>query len=150
MKLYRGLSYINNNNILENKFLKEPRVPLHTNINIHNVADNWFYNKFGVRARSETIFCTTDLHQALRFGYVHKIVPIEDEGIRFIYSPNVIDLIDIQEDIEERSEGCYDEKEIVEWLESKYYCIEKSFKDIPSGFKGEIMLYCKKYEIKEL
>ena len=146
MILLRGLKCIIKHSICENTYLINPRKPVHTDSNIHDVADDWFYNKLGVRARSETIFCTADLNQALKFGHVHKIRPIEDEDIKFIYSPNVIDFIKIEEDIDN-----YDDQEkITEWLESKHYRIEKSIKDIPSGFKGEIMLYCKKYEIKEL
>lgn len=146
MRLFRGLTYIVGNYVCENTYLINPRKPVHTNINIHYVADNWFHNKFGVRARSETIFCTADLNQALKFGNVHEIKLTNSSENRFIYSLEVIDFIEIEEEIDN-----YDDKEeITEWLESKHYRMEKSVKDIPSEFKGEIMLYCKEYEIKEL
>lgn len=146
LRLFRGLPCIIKNSVCENTYLINHRKPLHTNINIHHVADNWFYNKLGVRARSETIFCTADLNQALRFGNAHEIKPINDMDTRFVYSLNVIDFIEIEEDINNYD----DEEEIIGWLESKYYRIGKSVGEIPSGFKGEIMLFCKKYEIKEL
>ena len=52
------------------------RRPLHTPPPLHLVADDWFFRTFGIRYRSNAVFCTTDREFAASFG---------DGNVRYIY-----------------------------------------------------------------
>jgi hypothetical protein len=84
--------------------IRKNRKPKDTPLIIHNFIDDLFYDKFGVKARSETMFCftynfynTMDLYRknVLSMSYYGKpyfIFPIGNYKI--IYNENIDDLYD--------------------------------------------------------
>jgi hypothetical protein len=146
VNLYRGFNQIITNGVLENPFLKKPREPIHTKLEVHLIADNWFNEKLNIRARSQCIFGTTDLHTAHKYalrseeGTLTQIVPIGNYTI--IYSEKVDDFND------HSGEFKHSYIEIRSWLDAQEYKSIKCIKELPFDFKGEVMLYCEKYEVK--
>ncbi|AXV65926.1 hypothetical protein D0907_11925 [Pseudoalteromonas lipolytica] len=146
VKLYRGFNKLIESKHLDNPFLVTPRTPIHTNYEVHCLADRWFEMNLGIKARSECIFCTPDIHTALRFseGYEHGCVAeITPEGnYQIVFSENVIDFNEYPEILEE------DPSKVQDWLSNQDYLSVKDVKDIPEGFMGEIMLYCASFGVK--
>lgn len=146
MELYRGFSDTVKSRLLENHYLKKPRKPKDSHIHVHNIADNWFYENFGVRARSQTIFCTPDIEQAKQYGKPYKISIPEFIDFKLIFSTHVYDFNEIEADIDDVN----NKEAILEWLESKSYYAITNLSDLPEEFSGEVMLCCEKYEASEI
>lgn len=148
MKLYRGTKTKKEDGTLKNRYLETPREPTDTNVEIHQLADSWFHNKFGIKARSQTIFVSTCQKQASIYsgehGVIFEVEPVGDYNL--IYSANVDDFLDHTFDGICGS----DAHEIIDWLENKSYCCVDSISSLPEDFKGEVMIYCKEYSVKAL
>ncbi|WP_407305210.1 hypothetical protein [Acinetobacter sp.] len=90
--LYRGMrSAVGEKAVVFSK--KTPRTdrkPRNTDIRLHKIMDDWFNEKFGVKARSEAVFCTGDFIDALSYGAAYAIFPIGD--FKFIWSEYINDL----------------------------------------------------------
>ncbi|OBU41670.1 hypothetical protein CTM76_17015 [Photobacterium phosphoreum] len=145
MLLYRGFSDPIVAGVLKNQYLKIPRKPKDSHTHVHNVADNWFKNKLGVKARSQAIFCTPDIEQAKEYGQPYKITVPQHLNYKLIYSIDVKDFIEIEADIND----LYDTEKILNWLESKSYVVVYSFSHLPENLDVEVMLFCEQYEILE-
>lgn len=146
MTLYRGITGDIAIGVVENTYLCTPRKPRNSAEFVHKIADEWFENKFGIRARSRTIFCTQDINQAKQYGKPYKISLPLDESYSLIFSTNVHDIMEMEGELRYFN----NKEEIINWLESKEYKIIYSLTDLPEKFNGEIMLYCKKYELNEI
>ncbi|AWX99452.1 hypothetical protein A8139_05155 [Marinomonas primoryensis] len=147
MKLYRGIGVDHQptEGILKNKYLKSPRRPLHSTHTLHSIADNWFQNKFGILARSQTIFCTPNKYQASQFGSVVEVEPIYNSfNVSFIFSQRVHDFNEIETAVTKIE----DKIQVEAWLNSMSYIMVNKASDIPEKFDGEIMLYCDLYKVK--
>lgn len=148
MPLYRGFNQIVENSILENPFIKNPRKPLHTKLEVHTFADEWFKEKLGVGARSQCIFCTPDIHEAHKYslgyqnGCVVEITPIG--FYKIIFSENVVDFNDHSHEFDDCPE------KIQDWLSAQHYQLVTDINDIPLDLQGEVMLYCESYGAKVL
>jgi hypothetical protein len=66
------------------------RKPVDTPSDMHEAADDWFAKKFGVRYRSNAVFCTGSKEAAEEYGYLYAVFPIG--AYSFCYSPIVNDL----------------------------------------------------------
>lgn len=145
MKLFRGFNSKVTDGILDNIFLINKRKPLHTPERVHTITDSWFYNKFGIYARSECIFCTPDIHEALKYSIPHEggclteVSPVGDYHL--ILSEKVEDFNLYVDEIGDN------ERDINKWLEQQSYVCINNIEQIPDGFLGEIMLFCEKYSI---
>lgn len=144
IEIYRGFDAYFPSGVYKNIFRECPRNPIDTNINMHNIADGWFKEKFNVFARSQTLICSTDFNQAIRYkgesGVLAKIAPIGNYKI--IYSEYIKDFLDYAFEIHDLSSAMANE-----WLLSKnYHCVE-DINCIPRYFKGEIMIDCEKFEL---
>lgn len=143
MNLYRGfiepLTSIEQLNI----FHSTPRTPRDTDLTIHSLADAWFLEKFGVKARSATLICSTNRSQASSYGYMYKIIPIEPFSI--IYSPNVIDFYEHHNEVSSTSPHA-----IRDWLESKGYRQVIDIGEIDPSFLGEVMVSCLRYKATQI
>lgn len=140
-KIYRGFSRPMPPGEHINPFLTSPRNPTHTPKPIHEFADLWFKQKFGVSARSTTVICTTDLTQAKIYsnnGSILEINPIGAHSI--IYSPYVRDFLDIYTEINEISF-----ESVSSCLETKNYQFVNSKDQIDKSFLGEILVSCERY-----
>ena len=143
MQLYRGFSEISERGVIVNKYIDTPREPRDSHINVHEVADAWFYEKFGIKARSQTIFCTPDIDQAREYGTPYVVTVPKETDYKLIFSVNVKDFIEIEAAISSVNSN----DEIVRWLEGQSYSMVTSFQELPTELDGEVMLYCAHYEV---
>ena len=58
------------------KSVRKNRTPRDTPIEIHDFIDNWFNKKFGIRARSNTVFCSATESSTSDYGEAYIIFPI--------------------------------------------------------------------------
>ena len=132
------------------KKIRKMRVPKDTPMEIHKFMDNWFYKKFGIKFRSNSLFCFFDEDLALSYGYVYIIFPIGKYNI--LSSTEVGDLYallnakftstltwkhgEFKEDYKEQKL-----KEIEEFLENKANYKLNQLADIDN----EVMLNCNEY-----
>jgi len=148
--MYRGTSEFLENGLVENKYLKTARTPRDTDLFIHEVSDNWFLSKFGIKARSQTIFCSLSKIVASKYltspGGLYRVSIPSGEKYSIILSSSVEDFYDIVNSLNYP----YIEKEITDWLSSKNYIRVDDIKDIPSGFVGELMLFVKIYHVEKV
>lgn len=144
IKLYRGISGALKDGVYPNTYINNPRKPRDTPPNIHWEADKWFEAnpKIGVKARSQTIFCSTDIDQANYYadhgGSVLSIEPIGDYCL--IYSLDVYDFDELRPDMR-------DAKDVADCLGSKNYVSTTDINNLPCDFSGEVMMFCNEYKI---
>ncbi|MEZ8276335.1 hypothetical protein AB4291_11510 [Vibrio cyclitrophicus] len=144
IKLYRGISGSLKDGVYPNPYLDTPRKPKDTPEDIHLEADKWFEAnpKIGVKARSQTIFCSTDIDQANYYadhgGSLLLIEPIGDYCL--IYSSDVHDFDELRPDMR-------NSKDVAACLDSKHYVSTTDVNDLPSNFSGEVMMFCKEYKV---
>lgn len=145
MKIYRGFNEPQNCSELENIFRNKPRTPINTSDLLHETADEWFFEKFGVPARSTTIICSTDISQARSYGATYRITPIGPHKI--IYSKEIRDFHEIAARFPEGEN--FHAPEIREWLERNSYISVDDYSKIENGFLGEVMLDCDRFKIEK-
>lgn len=136
--LYRGFSEKLNTADQVNKFYHASRTPINTNIEVHKVADLWFFEKFGIYARSSSLICTTDFSQANSYGIAYRVLP--EPPSPMIYSSSMRDFLEHESDLD-----VLNEESIRAWLESQRFNLVYSTSDIDPGFLGEVMVVCKCY-----
>jgi len=73
--LYRGMEYYDKKDYGKQR-VRKGRTPSATPLADHIIFDKAFNDKFGVRARSEGIFCSFDESLADQYGDVYVIFPI--------------------------------------------------------------------------
>lgn len=71
--LYTGR---NSSKLIINRNVRKDRRPKDTPTLIHNISDKYFMEKFGVKARSSTIFCTGNMWTAADYGHPYIIFPV--------------------------------------------------------------------------
>lgn len=76
--------------------VRKDRMPKDTPVELHDIIDNWFYKRFGIKARSNSIFCGLSLGGLSQYGLVKMIFPIGKYTA--ISSSNIIDLFSEIED----------------------------------------------------
>lgn len=120
--------------------VRDDRRPRDSPENFHQVVDEWFYCRFGVRYRSEAIFLTSRKLTAQAYAatpaHLMRILPLST--YRYCWSPNAVDLLFAakklegarREDIQMHLEGLeYREDHLTE----------------AHGAGNEVMLYCERY-----
>jgi hypothetical protein len=152
IKLYRGINYQTKDGIVENENLKRPRNPKNTPKNVHLFADKWFKCKFGIKARSETTFCTPSKAHALQHveagGALLEIQLVEGDN-SLIFSEEVNDFLDIipkaffTTDSEPYSA-------LADKLDSLNYQMVHNIYELPRDFMGEVMLSNQKIKVKNI
>lgn len=135
IKLFRGFE--NRPNIGTINYVDKNREPSDTSIEIHNKANEVFNEKFGIKFRESSVFCTGDLNEAREYGDVAIIEPLGDYII--CWSPSCKDFYHDTFDLETN--------EIENFIFTSNYqtCdIEKAILSC-----NEIMIHCKEYKIIE-
>lgn len=78
--------------------VRKDRRPRNSDPLFHELADDWFFNKFGVRYRSAALFVTSDLRHAARYmggsGRLVRVIPLSDYS--YCWSPRLEDLTYVQ------------------------------------------------------
>jgi hypothetical protein len=117
-----------------------------TDSTIHHAADDFFFEKFGVRYRSNALFVTGDLDEAGNYGSMmdgKEYIIFPRGAFKFCWSPKVQDFYAASEGSSPRYDGD-DEEELTQllfhWLET----LEYKNTDLPSAInsRNEIMLHC--------
>lgn len=143
--LYRGFDAKLVEGPTRNPFLDIPRAPSNSNAFVHNVADGWFLERFGVAARSSTLICSTSAKQAAKYvgpaGCLGIITPIG--ACQIIYSTNVIDFLQYFTD-----GVTADWSSVRQWLEEQYYQCVPSPRLISREHTGEVMVYCESFNLQ--
>ncbi|WP_230123448.1 hypothetical protein [Pseudomonas sp. Bi70] len=138
--LYRGFSRALDVLDQVNIFYHRARSPVDTDMKVHEVADQWFFENFGVYARSSSLICTTDFSQANTYGNItYKIVPAPSSPI--LYSDSMRDFLEHKIELDSLAE-----ESIITWLESKCFKLVYDVSEIDHAFLGEVMVYCEKYQ----
>lgn len=70
--------------------VRKDRVPKHSSKALHDAADNFFFAKYKWKARSESMFCSSDKFTAKSYGEPYYVFPIGK--FKFLWSPEVDDL----------------------------------------------------------
>lgn len=136
--LYRGFSKKLNAPEQVNIFYHKSRVPRDTSLEMHEAADRWFFEKFGIYARSSSLICTTDFSQANSYGTTYQIVP--DSSSPMIYSASVKDFLEHESDLDVLTE-----EGMRAWLECKCFNLVYNVSEITHDFRGEVMVFCESY-----
>lgn len=147
--LIRGAKSIDGSKIYKDKNIqfsyskrqvRKDRNPRETSKKDQAIQDEWFKDKFGVKARSESLFCLSEYKKYLAYGYgkgnVCSIFPIGE--FKIIWSPKIKDLFG---ELSEYSN--ITANEIRSKLESANYIDT----DIDSALESncELMLICDEY-----
>lgn len=113
------------------KPVRQNRQPLDTSYKIHDKMDDQFYKKFGIKARSNSIFCTSILYNAEKYGTPYYIFPIGNYEI--IWSPWIFDL--------------YSKVNFIDYLDIGNIVSQYKKGDLRGALRSgnEIMLHCKEY-----
>lgn len=123
------------------KQIRQDRNPKDTPDDKHQFIDNWFYENFGIKARSQTLFCTSDTTIARVYGRLYYIFPVGKYEV--IWSNKFIDLYN----------RAYMDWDIERYKELFLNDYAKTYKkgDKINALKSEneIMLYCKEYYMVE-
>lgn len=139
---YRGMS---NRYPIDEPYIVTPRKdrrPLNTDNRFHSIADEWFFKKFGIYYRSQSVFLTTNKEVARTYAhnnsYKHIVRVIPLTPFSYCWSSNVEDLYTISLDYISSSSEEIESK--LESLEYTTFNLSNS-KNIPN----EIMVTCNQY-----
>ena len=116
------------------------RRPKDSPIEFHNVADRWFYSRFGVLYRSQALLLTSRKLTASAYAatpaHVMRILPLSD--YRYCWSPNAVDLLFAATKLKDASPS-----EIEDHLTSLGYREDGLAEAHATGH--EVMLHCDRY-----
>lgn len=91
--MFRGvLKVIPEEELIEHKVRKD-RMPRDTTSIGHKIADYYFSIKFGIPARSQSLFVTGNAYAASEYGQVCAVFPVGDYS--FIWSPKIYDFAEL-------------------------------------------------------
>lgn len=83
----RGSPKIYNGDI---QTFRNRKAPMNTSVVLHNITNEWFDMKFGIKAREECLFVTNSTLDSKEYGTPHYVFPIG--GFSTIHSNSVKDL----------------------------------------------------------
>ncbi|WP_140158847.1 hypothetical protein [Acinetobacter pittii] len=151
VNLFRGFTNLVQNGVLHtNIHFNGTRKPRDTDPIIHEICNEWFFEKFGIYARSSCIFVTQNREQAANYvsdrGCLKKVLP--QSPCKYIFSTNVSDLYDLEFRIDLKKEYSELKSDIYNWLDEKDYKIVDNISEIPR-FDGEIMLFCEYFYVED-
>jgi len=121
------------------------RAPLNTPHKNHQLADNWFENRFGTRYRSQAVFATSSLTTASFYAKyesvelhpapaIVRIIPLGP--YKYCWSPRISDLVFSLKDPDLGSE-------VGDILDRAGYCEQNLRNAYESGH--EVMIHCEEY-----
>lgn len=142
--------------------VRQDRRPKDMPLEVHELLDKQFQKEFGIKARSNSLFCTLRVSTAKAYGVPYYIFPIGNYTT--IWSNEVNDLFEwIKDDIGTSRRNDFDhlhgaidnwkhvnnKEEILDIIEdmnipAKYYT-DKSYIRMKRDSDNEIMLHCKEY-----
>jgi len=157
----KDLKKLNNRNLLYSgrpvtidftkKKVRKNRKPKNTPEKLHQLIDDWFYDKFSIRSRSNVIFCIFHYYEAALYGEPHVIFPIGK--YKAVSSPIVLDLTQFIEDT--FFDIMYDVKKNLYFKPGEEDILTSKLEQLKYTDKlkyhmNEIMITCKEYYILHL
>lgn len=116
------------------------RRPKNSPTHFHDIADNWFRNRFGIAYRSEGLFVMSKLLSATAYAatpdHVMRIVPLST--YRYCWSPKISDLLFVANNMATSTAS-----DIESYLDSAEYCEHGLQEAHEVG--NEVMVYCERY-----
>ena len=133
------------NHFLNNKFqlrkMRKSRNPVDMNEYTHDQFDDAFYNCFGIRARSQSVFCFSRGRRARHYGdHINVVLPKGKFDI--IWSPTVKDLYVKRNNFRDKSGNVIEDDVCKRYLKNEKI---KQLMDNRIYGGNEIMLHCKEY-----
>lgn len=121
--------------------VRKNRRPMTMDPKLSKVIDHWFEDRFGIRARSQALFCYGEGGAAAAEAYGHhKCVVFPIGSFTYVWSPGVDDLYyEVQADLK----GVVDPTEIDRYLSQLGYTINDLDKAVMSD--SEIMVDCDQF-----
>ena len=136
--LYRG--YKNKIKSIKKVITRTDRKPLGSSEEDHANFNKLFKKKFGWKARSEGVFCSSNTNDVRQYGNVNLVFPIGK--YQYVWSPKVTDLTLYIEDYYDYEEDFGSWEDFLQWIVSTY-----KDKDLIKAieYKSEISIKCKEY-----
>jgi len=131
--------------MLINPYLNMARRPRDTSRELHEMADAWFEQKFGLRFRSRALFCSGNPHEAGDYcDNEHVLISLEPIGeYAFCYSPNCVDMY---RHFKRLSSGRRQQDEVWQELESlEYRLVSNGSWDVAAASGCEITIFAHKF-----
>lgn len=145
--LLRGMSIFDLTDSMKAVRVRKDRQPKDSPVVVHKLADQFFEQNFGVRYRSESVFCTGNVGMADGYGtYVKAIFPIG--YFNYCWSPKVADMFDSMPYSVIDAAVLEDKPDAVTtWLERREYRQNKGPADFINALQSgnEIMIDCDLY-----
>jgi len=106
---------------LYTKLVRQDRKPLSTSTKMHAIIDDYFYEKFGLRARTQGVFGYGQEGRKYveEFGEPYAVFPIGD--FKYVWSPKVKDLTYNMWSLTSEQQKAADPAFMKEYLDSKKY-----------------------------
>ena len=127
--------------------VRQDRKPKDLTAGLHLKIDQWFNEKFGFKARSQTVFCVGERGNVAEYGDLYYIFPMGE--FQYVWSPNVRDLFNAKSrEMVEYPEDVTDvEKEKYTPLEFFMEGLDYTNEDLDKAVvaRHEVMLKCDKY-----
>lgn len=151
--MFRGIGkkptgYIHEELFMNNKQLdafqasiRRNRKPLTTNLRMHEITDEWFFDKFGIKYRSNALFTTADTVTAKGYGNIAAIFPIGD--FKYVWSPEMEDLYFLFNNIDDVELWTESPSDVFKKLDSLNYKDTDLKKALITH--NEIMIHCDDY-----
>jgi hypothetical protein len=131
--------------VLVNPYLNVARRPRDTPSELHELADAWFEQEFGLRYRSRALFCFGNRPRAANFcDDNHVLIAIEPLGpYSFSYSPNCVDMYEHFKRIGAKP---WQQEKVWPQLHSLHYQLGKDSWDTAVDSGCEIMVYAQQFK----
>ena len=114
------------------KKVRKNRKPKSTPLSIHKLMNHWFHEKFGVKSRSNAVFCSFNEKLSNYYGKLFSIFPIGKYNA--VSSKSISDLFVLFTNMQE-----VNHQEIIKAMEKGNYTDKLTYHE------NEIMITCKKY-----
>ena len=150
-KFYRAFGSPISNGKHKNKYLEGTRRPKNMPVREHIIIDDWFECKFGIKARSSTIFIGVTRESVNKYAQYNSCIVKKisfPNDSQFIYSLKIEDLFVDIDDLQ-HIKGELTKEDIYKLLENAEYQLTNNPESIPISFSGEVMAYCHSFLLED-
>lgn len=150
-KFYRAFGNPISNGLHKNIYREGTRRPTNMPFREHIIIDDWFEHKFGIKARSSTIFIGVTRESVNKYAQysscIVKRISFPNDS-QFIYSLKIEDLFVDVEDLQHTT-GELTKEDIYQFLENAEYQLTNNPESIRVSFSGEVMAYCHSFLLED-
>jgi len=124
--------------------IRKDRQPLNTPKEVHDFLDKHFQKIYGIKLRSNSLFCTLNRSDASSYGSTYIIFPIGKYKIFF--NPNVLDMVYALLDITGKAPVSIKKEDVEKHEDEIIDVVQGYIEGVPSIYTdAEIMLYGSEY-----